>query len=94
MPVSGAWRLSYSVYSRLDRAGEGNTAYLYINGSTLHQTYHDTWSGSGETQSTGGRVVIVEASAGDKIDLRVGMEGPFTGYYGFINLCAEFIPRM
>ena len=41
--------------------------------------------------STGGRVVTVEASAGDKIEVRA--DGMDDDYYEILY-CAEFIPKM
>ena len=89
MPVSGAWRLTYSLVSGVD-SGESNWAVLYINGQLLPETRHNTYSGSGEVVSTGGRVVTLEASAGDRIEIRTDiMDG---GYFDILY-CAEYIPK-
>ena len=90
MPVSGAWRLSFSMYAQVD-SGDYNWAYLYLNGEKLTETYHKTYSGSGEVHSTGGRVLTVEASAGDKIEIRAtDMDRDSDN----ILYCAEYIPKM
>ena len=91
MPVSGAWRLTYSTYSYVD-SGDRNIAYLFINENMLEdETQHETYSESGEVFSTGGRVVTVEASARDKIEIRATR---MDGYFGHILYCAEYIPKM
>ena len=80
MPVSGAWRLSYSMYSR-SNSGKTNIAWLYINGQLLDESEHRTNS----------ERVNLEASAGDEIEIRTsGME---VDYYD-IQYCAEYIPKM
>ena len=90
MPVSGAWRLTYSMWSWVD-SGDENYCWLYLNGQRLTETRHKTYTSSGEVQSTGGRVVTVEASAGDKIEIRA--DGMDDDYYEILY-CAEFIPKM
>ena len=90
MPVSGAWRLSFSMQSSVD-SGERNDAYLFINGEALDETRHYTRSSTDFARSTGGRVVTMEASAGDKIEIRAAEMDNV--YYGTLY-CAEFIPKM
>ena len=90
MPVSGAWRLNYSLESWVD-GGEINYSYLYINGNKLDETQHETRSGSGWDSTTGGRVVTMEASVGDKIEIKADR---MDGYYYQILYCAEYIPKM
>ena len=72
-------------------SGEYNFCYLYLNGAQLDETKHHSYSESGEVQSTGGRVVTVEASAGDKIKIRTTR---MDDYYFRILYCAEYIPKM
>ena len=92
VPVSGAWRLTYSLYSQ-GASVDYNVCFLYINGDQLDETRHVTYSESGIMISTSGRVVTLEASAGDKIEIRATtMEGSY-GYY-YILYCAEYIPKM
>ena len=72
---------------------KANWAYLYLNGewlgtSTAHYTYYN---GPGMVDLTGGRVVTLEASAGDHIDLRATEMG---GSFFYINFCVEFIAKM
>ena len=90
VPVSGAWRLTYSMRSSVD-SGEYNYCYLYLNGEQMPETRHETHSDNGWVRSTGGRVVTVEASAGDEIEIRTTrMEGH---YYNFLY-CAEYMTKM
>ncbi len=89
VPVSGAWRVSYSMRSRVD-SWQSNTAYLHMNGDILYGTEHVTYSESGVVSSTGGRVVTLEASAGDKIELRATSMS--SRYYENLY-CAEYIPK-
>ncbi len=90
MPVSGGWRLSYSMWSVV-YSGDYNFCYLYKNGEQMPETRHETYSESGDVWSTGGRVVTLEASAGDEIEIRATA---MDGVYYHILYCAEFIPRM
>ena len=95
MPVSGAWRISYSLQSSYRGVAlirdEVNVAWLYKNGYSLQGTEHYSASSDGWVTSTGGRVVTLEANAGDRIDLRATrMDGNFWD----ILFCAEFIPKM
>ena len=78
MPVTGAWRLTYSLYSFVD-SGDNNWAYLHLNGDPLRETRHYTYSQTGAVTSTGGRVVTLEASAGDQIEIRATTMG--NNYY-------------
>ena len=91
VPVSGAWRVTFSMRSVVN-SGDGNFCYLYINGARLYETQHYTYSESdGEMVSTGGRVVTLEASAGDNIEIRATR---MDGIYYEILYCAEYIPKM
>ena len=72
MPLSGALRVTYSMRSQAPYA-KANWAYLYLNGErlgtdTVHYTYYN--NGPGLVDVTGGRLVTLEASAGDHIELR------------------------
>ena len=88
--MSGAWRLTYSLYSWVN-SGEVNYCYLFLNGEALPETDHTTSSETGQVRSTGGRVVTLEASAGDKIDIRTDR---MDRYYYDILYCAEYLPKM
>ena len=91
VPVSGAWRLTYSMESKLD-SGEENLCHLYINGDKLWATQHSTYNSmTGTVESTSGRVWTLEASAGDKIE--IGTDKMDRVYYKIL-FCAEFIPKM
>ena len=92
MPVSGAWRVSFSMASLVGVGyGDQNRAYLYINGNQLDETEYWTYSESGLVCSTGGRVLTLEASAGDKIEVRTTR---VDGYHYNVLYCAECIPKM
>ena len=82
--------MSYSLRSSV-HIKEGNTAWLFLNGNQLDETEHNTYSNSGTVSSTGGRVVTLEASAGDTIEIRATQ---MDRYYVNIYFCAEFIPKM
>ena len=72
---------------------KSNVVSLYINANELYETASLTYA-NGESdvvESSGGRVVIVEASAGDKIEVRTNI---MDGIYNKIMLCVEFIPKM
>ena len=90
VPVSGTWRVTYSLYSRVN-SGDINSAYLYTNGDQVAESQHWTNSETGEVWSTGGREVTREFSQGDKIDLRTTS---MDGEYWRINFCAEYVPKM
>ena len=82
--------MSFSMYSQVE-SGDANYCFLYINGIRLWETSHRTYSETGVMRSTGGRVVTVEASAGDRIEIRA--DGMDDDYYEILY-CAEFIPKM
>ena len=67
---------------------EYNFAYLFHNGNKLYNSQLGTSSGSGEMYFTGGRVVTLEASAGDTIEIRTTM---MDGSYYRISFCVEYI---
>ena len=72
-------------------SGTGNFCYLYLNGVRQSETIHYSYSESGQMYSTGGRIMTLEASAGDEIEIRAtGMIG---GYYDILY-CAEYMPKM
>ena len=75
-------------------SGDSNQSYLYINGNRLDVSLHKTTSDDGEgrqVETTSGRMVTLEASAGDKIEVRAYIMD--NDYYQII-FCAEFIPKM
>ena len=93
MPVSGAWRLTYSLESTLEQGG-WNYCLLSINGDTLDGSVHETYSDSSKQWTTGGRVVTLEASAGDKIEVKADTSSSVEDKFWHILFCAEFIPKM
>ena len=86
MPQTGTWRISFSIYSRVD-TGEANLAYLYHNGQKMAETVHATTSGKGEVDSTGGREILMRAEQGDSLTLRTG--GLDHAFYRIMT-CFEF----
>ena len=91
MPVSGAWRVSYSHYSVVE-SGDDNNTVIYLNGRNLGaSSVHHTYTSTGMVNTTSGRVVILRASAGDTIELRTGT---MEGHYNDISFCVEYIPKM
>ena len=82
--------ISYSLYSRVD-SKEFNRAFLYLNDEKLQETDIWTYSESGVVQTNAGRVLTLEASAGDKIDLRADQ---MAGDYNWIIFCANYIAKM
>ena len=91
MPVSGAWRVTYHMQSRVTNLMT-NQAWIYLNGRQLPETMHKTSvSARCKVDSTSGRVVTLEANEGDLISLRT-----YSGYVYFfhVNFCVHFIPRI
>ena len=72
-------------------SGEGNSAWLYINGGRVDESEHRTDSDSGQVYSTGGRELTREVRQGDKIELRTTL---MDGVYWYLNYCAEYVPKM
>jgi len=91
VPISGDWRVSYSVQSKV-YSGEENYARLFLKGHLLGpETQFYTFSESGAVYITGGRVVTLEANAGDTIHFgATKMDGEFR----LIDYCAEYITKM
>ena len=90
MPVSGGWRVSYSLVSEV-WSGYEMKAQLYQNSRGIPESEHNTYSGLHPKYSTGGREVTLEASRGDTIYLIAHKMG---GEYNHIYFCAEYIPKM
>ena len=90
VPVSGTWKMSYSLRSEVN-SDEDNYCKIYINGNMLWETDYYTYSETGRVSSSGGRVVTMEASAGDKIEIRADR---MDGFLYYILYCAEYIPKM
>ena len=82
--------MSYNLFSYVD-TNEFNYAYIYLNGEEQSHTRHDTYSQKDEVVSTGGRELIMEVSAGDKIHIATTI---FNGRYYQIHFCAEYKPKV
>ena len=62
VPVSGAWRVTFSMGSVVWR-DQGNMVYLYLNDDQVLESQHDTYSDdSGVVWSTSGRELTREVS--------------------------------
>ena len=83
--------MSYSLSAYFGDSWDTNVAYLYLNDGKLEESRHRTYTGISEVQSTGGREVTLEASAGDTIYLRTT---EMESLYNNIYYCAEYIPKM
>ena len=90
VPETGVWRMSFSMESRV-YSDEDNIAYLSLNGEGVDESEHRTYSQSGVVQSTGGRQVTRELTAGDNIEIRATR---MDGEYRRILFCAEYLPKM
>ena len=90
MPISGSWRVSFSMRSRVD-SGEDNRAWINVNGRSVYETEYYTSSSSGVVTSTGGRELTLQASAGDSITLETNR---LDGYFYEVQTCFDFIPIM
>ena len=86
VPVSGVWRVSYSLYSVVN-GGDYNWAWIYHNNAQQGETQHSTWSNSGQVISTGAREVTLNARRWDSIYLRTTV---MLGEYVDISICFEF----
>ena len=91
VPMSGTLRVSFSLRSN-SRFGQINEAYIRLNGHFVPESRHYTYSDLGEVDSTGGREVILEVSAGDIISLWSGYS--LNGYFERIMTCFEYKPTM
>ena len=94
MPVSGAWRFSYSLVTALLLGDEINIASIYRNNRALVEMEHQTIMDEHEiatVRNTGGRATMVHAKAGDAITL-VAMA--LEGHFAYITFCAEFISEL
>ena len=91
MPLSGDWRVSYSLTSDVAcgvniPCAEENLLYIYINGNRLFETMFSTKSYYTQ-YSTGGREWILEARAGDTIWLgALQLEGEIERIIFCVNL--------
>ena len=71
--MSGTWTVSFSFMSQTD-SGDFNLAYVYHNEDQISGSGIWTNSASGFVESTGGRVVFIQAEAGDTITARTTVQ--------------------
>ena len=80
------------------RSGQGNFAWLYINGESIAESRHETYYGGvnyGAVYSLGSRSLYMRLESGDSITLRTGT---FSNLYD-ITLCFnlaqfDYVPPM
>ena len=89
--LSGVWAITYSLISAKD-SGEGDLAYLYINGEQIDESVHTTYYNS----SLGSRSLYMRLEAGDTVSLRTFF---VTADLYYITLCFElaqfdYVPLM
>ena len=86
--LSGVWAITYSLISAKD-SGEGDLAYLYINGEQIDESVHTTYYNSSEggvAESLGSRSLYMRLEAGDTVSLRTFF---VTADLYYITLCFE-----
>ena len=84
----GIWSVSFAIKSQT-HSGESNTAYLYLNGQRIEESYHFTfYSGQGYVDSLGARTLYMRLEEGDTLSLTTGKIG--WGLYD-INLCLHLV---
>ena len=87
VPVTGVWRVSFSLWSQLN-TDQWNSVFIYHNQEKIRETEHNTYSKRYKAASTGGRELITRAERGDTFHLHaVTMKGNF---YKLIT-CFEFV---
>ena len=92
MPLSGIWKVSFSLQSKMVDHKE-NIVWVYVNEKavteSLHKSYFSNSHNSGEVTYTGGREIILDVDEGDTISLRTTtMQGNFWE----ILMCLEYQP--
>ena len=87
MPVTGVWRVSFSLRSVVN-TGQWNNVYIYHNQQKIKETDHRTYSEAKMVYSTGGRELITRAEQGDTFHL-----GTMKMDYIFYEIitCFEFV---
>ena len=86
--MTGLWRVSFSLISRVDDGLAGNRVYIFHNHQQMRETEHYTDSKYYEVWSTGGRELITRVEQGDTFHL--GTERMNNWFYQIIT-CFEFV---
>ena len=87
MPVTGVWRVSFSLRSEVN-TGQQNNVYIYHNQEKIEETRHRTYSENYWVDATGGRELITRAEQGDTFHL---VTGRMDNYFRHIITCFEFV---
>ena len=84
----GIWSVSFAIKSQT-HSGESNTAYLYLNGQRIEESYHFTsYYGQVYVESLGSRTLYMRLQEADTLCLATGKIG--WGFYD-INLCLQLV---
>ena len=87
-PISGTYTVSYSLSSSVNN-DYYNYAFLSHNGAKIYETEHRTMAASANVDSTGGRLVYIQAQEGDTISLRTTTDDSTYGLYNILT-CFEY----
>ena len=87
VPVTGVWRVSFSLRSRVN-TGEVNDVFIYHNQQKIEETRHETYSRDELVNSTGGRELVTRAERGDTFHLSTWR---MDGWFFHIITCFEFV---
>ena len=87
VPVTGVWRVSFSLRSVVN-TGQWNNVYIYHNQQIMTETEHQTYSKDNYVKSTGGWELITRAEQGDTFHLGTGT---MKSWLYHIITCFEFV---
>ena len=87
-PLSGTYTVSFSLSSSVNN-NYYNYAFLSHNGAKIYETEHRTMIKTASVDSTGGRLVYIQADAGDTISLGTTTDDSTYGLYNILT-CFEY----
>ena len=87
-PLPGTYTVSFSLSSSVNN-GLYNYVFLSHNGAKIYETEHRTMSDNAYVDSTGGRLVYIQAQAGDTISLETTTDDSTYGLYNILT-CFEY----
>ena len=73
MPVTGTWRISFSLNSQVEE--DYNDAFVYHNGVWIWESVYNRYNEWYVARSTGGREILRMAKEGDTLSLRTANVG-------------------